>query len=283
MHILNKLLYQYLPKSILLFTTLSVLTIERSYSQTYSLDDFEQVPIPTYHSKELSEWSNNVDEYFHVAIVNGELSVSKQSEARQQVKVKVTDGYLIGEDHGEFGGGLYFEPVDASIRKILVNGVLTTAKKNEAYLSGRVFTDKYKVKRRKMILIKSGNIKDIIKYKGKLYTLEGLAHMSFSYGSFDAIEIDKNSVNYKQVLKLDDAPMSFAIANDIFYLATSERFYLIQDWKPTLIANKLFWRGLYPNSVAIKDIEHIYVGMRAGYAVVNAKTGQIGFYKFKDH
>ncbi len=44
----------------------------------------------------------------------------------------------------------------------------------------------------------------------------------------------------------------------------------------------LFWAGLYPNSIAVKESAHIYVGMLAGYAVVNTETQQVSFFKFKN-
>ncbi|WP_295772347.1 hypothetical protein [uncultured Mucilaginibacter sp.] len=263
-----------------LLVTVFVLMTQHSTAQTYSLDDFEEVSIPAPYGKQLNEWNNIVDQYFKVSITNGYLKISKETYNKTSVRIKVAGGSLIGEDHGEFGGGLYYDPIDTNVKHMTVNGKLALPKEG-IYYQGIAFINNGKAAKIRLIPIKPGNIKDVFEYKGTLYTVEGLAHMSSSYGSFNDIEVKKNEVNYKEVLKLDDAPMAYVIHEEAIYLATLERFYIIRDWKAQLIADRLFWRYLYPNSVAVKDSKHIYLGMRAGYAMVDTESGKVIFYKFK--
>jgi hypothetical protein len=268
-------------KYLLLLITVFMLMIQWSQAQNYSLDDFEEISLPVPYNKLWYELNNKGDQSFKVSIINGNLQINKEGQNRSPVKYKVASGNLIGEDHGEFGGGLFYEPADTNVKQVVVNGKLAAAN-GDAFIMGMAFVGKYKSARAKLIPVKRGNVKAIFDYKGSFYTVEGLAHMSSNYGSFTRVEIKENDIAYKDVLKLDDAPMAYAIHRGAIYLATFERFYIIRDWKPQLIADKLFWQALYPNSVAVKNSKHIYFGMRAGYAMVNADSGKVTFYRFKE-
>ncbi len=129
-------------------------------------------------------------------------------------------------------------------------------------------------------LVKSGNIKRIFTYKDNIYTMEGLAHLSLNFGEFDQINVWGDSIVSSSVLDFDNSPEAFDIYDDAIYLATSNNFYIVRNWKKELVFKKLFWGDLYPNSVAVKDNHHIYIGMRAGYAMIDADSKEITFYQY---
>jgi hypothetical protein len=261
--------------------TSMVFTSQAIQAQNYSVDDFIEVPVPAPYSKLWYEWNGKDDQSIHVSFANGKLLLKKQERNSSIVTKESKDGTLIGVDNGEFGGGLYYKPNDTTKKYIEVNGSIKQAKDDafgeHLYSLERPSRENITGK----IPVKYGNIQDIFFFNEKLFSLEGLAHLGTSEGAIYELDVAKDKISYKEVLRLTDAPMAYALNDGAIYLATFERFYIIRNLKLKLIADKLFWQSLYPNSVAVKDSKHIYVGMRAGYAIINTHNRKIVFYRLK--
>lgn len=271
-------------KKILSFLVILNLIGGNAIAQTFNINDFKKVPLPIRGSEELYKLNNRPDQAFEVAIVKGELQITK-SIYSPTIAYTLPEGKLLGINQGEGGGGLYYKPNDTAQKQLYVNGQLRPSNtKGDPFAGGLMIPRSNPIHNliKNTILIKTGNINKIFTYRDSLYTMEGLAIMGLSYGAINKLQIKGDSVKGSLVLKFDDSPVQLDIYRDIMYIATVTRFYLIHEWQKELLFDNLFWSYLYPNSIAIKDQQHIYIGMRGGYALIDAKNKTLSFYQYKD-
>lgn len=195
------------------------------------------------------EWysSNHSQNEFRVAVVNGNLDVEK-GNASNKTELKLPTGTLVGINRGEWGGQLTFKPSDTTKRTIE---------------------------------IKRGNVKFIFPFQGKIYFLEGLAHLSISEGVLYELDTSRNKFTFKKVLDFEDAPEAFAAYKDTLLIATHQNFYVVKDFKKELIFKDTFWSSLYPNSIAAIDEKNIFLGIRSGIVQLDLTTRKMKFYKYK--
>lgn len=156
--------------------------------------------------------------------------------------LKVDDGLIIGFNHGEWGGSLYwFSPEGEKHYKISNDQVI-----------------------------------QFIRRDGRNYAIQGLSHMTFSEGSIITIDKKNGKWQANTYFKLPDAPnvITTDSAGD-FYVITSSRILKVdKDGKATTLLEDGFWSyGLYPNSVVIKE-NILYAGMRGGVLKYDIKNNK---------
>lgn len=149
-----------------------------------------------------------------------------------QVSVKVENGWLIGFDKGEWGGGLFwFNELGTVHEKIL-----------------------------------SGNIKDLLRVGSEIYAIEGLAHLSSSNGQILKISTIDDQWTVNKMLDLPSAPYASTVIDEHELLIVTSRELIKVDthFEIQTLVNDGFWQGyLYPNSIVVND-EIGYVGMLGG-------------------
>lgn len=205
-------------------------------------ENFIEHSIPKAESQERSVLNHSQDCYA-VRKDNGRLIVEKTSYYKKDSELEIAGGKLIGENKGEFGGVLYFQPKEA---------------------------------KEKIMKIKFGNIVDIFRFQNKIYFTEGLGIWGSLY------ELKKDSVfTYHKIESFGDALEAVTVFNDIIYIASSHGFYKVVDQKAILIFRNQFWRDLYPNSVVIFDEENIFMGIRSGIVKLNLIKNTVHFYREK--
>ncbi|TWI97178.1 hypothetical protein JN11_03638 [Mucilaginibacter frigoritolerans] len=147
--------------------------------------------------------------------------------------MKVDDGYLVGFYRGEWGGALYWVSKDG----------------------------------KKYYKISDHEIVQFINKDGKLYAIEGLAHLNMSEGSIIKIYKSNNVWMVKDYLKLSTAPEAVAIDDhNNFIIITSKSLLKVDNnAKTSTLINKGIWwyAALNTNSLIIKN-NIVYAGMRAG-------------------
>lgn len=261
---------------------LILLNVGFCFGQNYSLNDFEESPIPKSGSQEWYSLNNSTDKKFTFSFDSGLLKVSKAVDS-SQVEYNLKNGKLIGVDMGEFGGGLYYKPNDTLQNKIFVNGV--DGKNIQPRWFGGLMVPRsnpiHKVLKNSFLL-QSGNVQFIFSFNDSLYLMGGLAHMGISDGDIFKIRNMGDSFYISHLLHLDDAPAAMAVHNNQMYVATSGGFFILdKNLNKKVIFNNIFWEGLYPTSVVVIDDKNIYVTFRGGYAKFNSLNKQIHFYKAK--
>lgn len=155
----------------------------------------------------------------------------KEIKGNRFVK-RTPDGYLVGLDKGEFGGGLYFIKSDG------LDGY-----EMAGYL----------------------NIRNIFDYNNKYFAIEGLAHLGGQRGQI--IEIFKKDTvwKYKSLTSLIEAPAIITDYNNEKIIVTSQ--YILKfgkDFKVIeILKSPFYWGMLYPSSILV-DNNDLYLAMRQG-------------------
>ena len=168
----------------------------------------------------------------HVGTLHGASSFSR-----------VGDGWLVGFNHGEWGGALYWFSSDG--------------KQN------------YKV-----------SDHQIVRFFGLadgLYAIEGLAHMTMSEGSIIRISRGSERLRWRAdtFTKLPFAPYAVSVRQDNTMLVTLSDALVSIDSRgklKTLLTNPP-WIGLYPNSSVVSaDGQKLYIGMRQFVEEIDLQT-----------
>ncbi|NBL63852.1 hypothetical protein GV828_01415 [Flavobacterium sp. NST-5] len=84
----------------------------------------------------------------------------------------------------------------------------------------------------------------------------------------------------KKVLDFDEKPLVMNIFNDKIFFASYSNFYAVENMKIKSKLEDIYWSGLYPNSIAVKNEENIFVGIRGGFVKIDLITRKINFYKY---
>lgn len=153
-----------------------------------------------------------------------------QFSGRRQV-LKVDDGYLVGFNHGEFGGSLFWFSSDGA----------------------------------RYYRISDSHLQQFILRDREIYAIQGLAHMGSNQGSIMRIT-KKQKWSAIDYLRLPSAPRAITIDKQNNFLVISSSALLKVDLEPkvcTLISNDNWQYYLHPNSILL-DKGSIYLGMQGG-------------------
>ncbi|MBW1296364.1 hypothetical protein [Aquimarina litoralis] len=162
------------------------------------------------------------------------------SNKSRQINIKVSNGYLVGFDTGEFGGSLYWFDN---------NGI-----------------EKYK--------ICNGRIKNIHQLNESYLVTEGLEHLNIDKGQILQIKLKGGKWVAEKYLELNNVPFVSMMINskkDLLILTSKKLLKVTTDKKVIEIIPDGFWRNLYPNSGLIRG-KIAYFGMRNGILKVDINT-----------
>ncbi len=160
----------------------------------------------------------------------------------------VFNGYLIGYDHGEFGGGLKY----VSSYNDIDYYVEIEEKDNEWNYS-----------------IMGRNVRKIFEFNNKIYATRGLAHLGSNYGNLIELIFNDGKWKYKYISSLIETPILTFNYGEFIYIITSQNILKIdKDLNITQILKSPFnWGILYPSSAFIKNRD-IYIAMRKGILII---------------
>ena len=226
-----------------LFVLLLWSQVLSSTGQVYAPASFRETPPPAIGSDALSKL--NYAPGYSVKNVDGNLVVGKSSEPNA-TQLQTPDGTFLGEDHGEWGGQLAFESA---------------------------------TKPTKPVPIKKGNIRLIFPANGRVYFLEGLAHMGSNAGALYQITGKAPAFTWAKLADFSDAPEAFAVVGNDVYIAQFQGFTILRNLQKEVILEKTFWSSLYPNSVAVFNNDEVCIGLRGGYVRLNTKTKAVRFFQ----
>ena len=243
---------------------LTLLLFQFGKSQEIDLSDWEMDSIPT-SFKELNEasnskyrWSfNNLNDTITIVEnkyirVNGDklpfsIDNVKNISGTKYIK-SVFNGYLIGYNHGEFGGGLKFISIYNDY-----NYTLELINKNDEWK----YPDIPK------------NVCDIFEFNDKIYATRGLAHMIDGNGGLYEIIFKDDKWNYKFESKLPGTPDITFVHNNSIYIITTQHILRFDENEKmtTLLKSPIYWGYLYPTNSFIKKND-IYLAMRKGILII---------------
>ena len=161
----------------------------------------------------------------------------KEIKGNRFVK-KVSDGFLVGLNKGEFGGGLYFIETDGLDGYEIANFL---------------------------------NIRSIFEYNSRYFSIEGLAHLGGQRGQIIEIFKEDKLWRHKSITRLVEAPALIADYGKEKIIITSQ--YILkfgQDFKITeILKSPMYWGILYPSSIIV-DKNDVYLAMRKGVLKIKA-------------
>jgi hypothetical protein len=146
-----------------------------------------------------------------------------------QSALKVQNGWLLGFDAGEFGGGLWFASDKGATQ-----------------------------------MLSHENIRGFVATPRGVLVLAGLAHMGLDSGKVFIVPFVVQSPHDLDVLvELDGAPQAFTkVSDNAMLVATTRGVSRISSSGGTNLLLRRDFGMLYPNSVAVAPDGMIYVGMR---------------------
>ncbi len=152
-------------------------------------------------------------------------------ERGQSFVKRVSDGFLVGKDGGEFGGGLFFIGLDGGL----------------------------------LVVRDRINVRSIIEYNGKLLAIEGLAHLGSYSGQILEIFKEGDRWSCRLLTTLVDAPILIERFGDELLIVTSQHLLKLgRGFKTTeVLKSPIYWGSLYPTSMLI-DRTDLYLAMRQG-------------------
>ncbi|QDO95094.1 hypothetical protein FNB79_14310 [Formosa sediminum] len=209
--------------------------------------EFIKTDIPKLYTDDWFQLNHSTHN-FSVSIEDQSLKIT-QNTGREAAELKLENGTLKGITHGA-SGKLIFVPSQDST---------------------------------KQIEIKSGNIKFIFKFKERIYFIEALAHLSYTGGAIYELIQDGDHFTFNKRLEFKDTPEAFTCFKNTFLIATHKHFYVVEDFKQKLIFRNAFWSDLYPNSLAVIDYDHVYMGIRSGFVKLNLIDKKLTFYKYTEN
>jgi hypothetical protein len=178
------------------------------------------------------------------------VALGKPMRVPQDKTVRVEDGWLIGRNSGEWGGNIYWYSPDG----------------------------------RKQQKVSSEQPVRFLKTKRfGLVAIQGLAHGGMSRGGIVRLMKKQGRWVSQPVVDLRDAPYAvLEEADGSLLVVTSDQLLRVHPDKTVQkLLTKMFWRGLYPNSLQSTSTGDLYVGMRQGVARLVPKDGDRDKYKME--
>jgi hypothetical protein len=143
-------------------------------------------------------------------------------------KVKTSNGWLLGFDAGEFGGGLWFANDSSKTRKL----------SNE-------------------------NVRGFVETSAGVLVFVGLAHMGMDSGKVLIVTAHDSDVGMQTLAKLDGAPQAVTrVSSDVALVATTRGISQVSSAGDIKTLLHETFGPLYPNSVVSLPDGTIYTGMR---------------------
>ncbi|RZK24911.1 MAG: hypothetical protein EOO43_06900 [Flavobacterium sp.] len=250
---------------------------EESSVQTFPLNDFKQIPVPIINSPEHDSVRARSGSWFSVAIADGKLQIGRDVY-EPKLEYSLPEGKLISIDQGEFGGGLYYKPNDTTKRNffVTIDGKHKTVIANP--WDGGLMDEESVLKNYgHPFLIKNGNVRYIFPYQDSISVIEGLAHKSLRTGMIYSLKFKNNNFILANPYYFRDFPIVITIFNNKIYVLTEKSLFVVDKSSRKQVFSNMFWYGLDPNSIAVKDERNIYVGMRGGYAKINFPLKKVAF------
>lgn len=154
----------------------------------------------------------------------------QDSEARASMFSRVDDGWIAAYNSGEFGAAVYWFSADGKSR----------SKLSEHQINQFMVDD------------------------GRIFAVEGLAHLMLSRGSMIEVRKEKGQWCAEEFLPLPGSAEAIAqVSSGDYVIVTSDMLLRANlDKELTVLVPNGDWGPLYPNSVAIADDGSIYIGMR---------------------
>lgn len=249
-------------------------------AQEFSLSDFSPARISQVYD---SDWYQLNHSKYEIKVEwkDGAARISSWKYSPDVHYSLPGNGTLMGVNMGEFGGGLYYKPADSLHPVFYVNG--RPGPTQQSFFRALMVppTNPIHQQLKGYSLIANGNVVGIFQYKDSLFYLDGLAHMGLVIGGLYSLVVSRDSFTVVRVADLGDCPMAYLADGPRLWIVTMQGLLMVENGQVSRLFSHVFPDGLYPHSICLGATGTLYVGLRGGYAEVNVKTRQVGFFKFR--
>lgn len=203
-----------------------------------------EIPPPAVGS---AEWKALASSFFQLSIDRAGTLVRKDEASKRPVTLDVGDGFLYGENYGEFesaGEGLRFIPEDPK------KAPVTIAKKNVVAL---------------------------LRLGGDVYALSGVALAGYAKGEALKLAVKDGAWTVAKTIPLPEVPAVAIAVGDAVYIVTYDGLCSLKAGAVTVLLSGQYWAGLNPSYVG-KVGDFLYIGMRGSLARYDLATGELRAY-----
>ena len=200
--------------------------------------------------------ANSAEDAWDVALTadSSALLFSAARNERRADTAVVSDGLIIGDDAGEFGGAIWWS-------------------------GGNGRRDTLRVEGRDTTTFAADNLHGFLRRRGGLYALVGLAHLTLDGGELLYLSQDRAARwHARHVMTLSGSPEAFTlVGSDSALVLTSDslselKFDSIAPTRRALYGNPA-WRYIYASSILRDRGGTVYIGMRSAVARLAPNAG----------
>ncbi len=236
---------------------------------------FELTKPPSVFSEDWFFLNASNFEYW-VENINGKLEI-KVNKIEDKCYFLISDGKLIGASYPSEDICFVFQPTDSTLNEIkIINCSVLFIYEDD----GNIFFVESQEKDLREHKHLYEQIEPNENYFKPIQSPEGKV---FKYGNLYQLNRINNQFNYTLILKFDDTPLAFKKHHNRLFVATSNKFIVVENFKQTIIFDNLFWEDLYPNSIAYFNDENIFIGIRGGIVKINLINKSFAFFQSNEN
>jgi hypothetical protein len=143
--------------------------------------------------------------------------------------LRVRDGFFVGNDGGEWGGGLWFITPDG----------------------------------KKVVPLGSGNVTGLVAFEpDRVLAFKGLRHETVDEGTAHWFRKSPSGWAQESVAALDGRPGPFAVLGELVYAVTPTSLTVISDGGKPFVHHRLEKGTLFPTSIVVERSGVVWIGMR---------------------
>jgi len=163
--------------------------------------------------------------------------------------IKVKNGYLVGYDHGEWGGSLHWFSFDGKAH--------------------------YK--------ISGSQVQTFVKRKQQIYALTDGSHQGIPMGRIGRLDLKNGTWTIEPYLRTNTISHSITASGKELYIIAHQGIFRINDKNilDTILTKPMWERTYIYNTSLIKKGNQLYMGMWEGVYRYNLKTGKQDWFSIK--
>jgi len=211
--------------------------------------------------------------------LNGQLQITDYINT--EIKAyPLESGTLLSLDFGEWGGGLFYQPGKLSGKTFFLNG--KSALVNRKLDNFKLFLSKTGHKAEAIngsnyLTVIPGNVALLQPYQGAWIGTQPFRSMAGSTNTLYKVNLSNDSITVAKLSEFDNTAVALTSYDKEIYVATRQELYKVENGNKTLLMGNVFWQNLNPNSIAVIDREHIYIGMVGGIVQFDELNKEVKF------
>jgi hypothetical protein len=264
----------------IVLTQAMVLFIHACFCQEYSLNDFSERSIASFSATVQSVPAKFKTKNFSVLNLNDQLKIT--DFLNTEIKVyPLKSGTLLALDMGEWGGGLFYQPDTLSGKTIFLNGqpgLVNRKLDNLKWLLSKKSQQAEVINKSSYLTVIPLNVAFLQPYQGAWIGIQPFRSMTGWTNTLYKVSLRNDSITVAKISAFDHTAIALTSYKDAIYVATRQELYKLENGNKILLMGNVSWQQLNPNSIAVMDREHIYIGVLGGIVQFNELSKDVKFF-----